>query len=122
MSNPVVILNGDQVYLDELVRENARLTVLVETERQHRRKLEAALEQLKNENEALSYRAEQAEGDLSLAAEGMKQEKAMATKLDQAIKDLHFVMANGDACQVCGKKCLMGTADACEPRWKGLDD
>ena len=27
MSNPVAILNGDQIYLDELIRENARLTI-----------------------------------------------------------------------------------------------
>lgn len=26
--NPAVMLNGDQVYLDELIRENARLTVI----------------------------------------------------------------------------------------------
>lgn len=28
--NPAVMLNGDQVYLDELIRENARLTVMQE--------------------------------------------------------------------------------------------
>lgn len=38
MSNPAIILNGDQVYTGELVRENARLTVQVEAERQHRQK------------------------------------------------------------------------------------
>ena len=27
MSNPAIILNGDQVFVEELVRENARLTV-----------------------------------------------------------------------------------------------
>ena len=27
MNNPTVILNGDQVYCDELIRENARLTI-----------------------------------------------------------------------------------------------
>jgi phage shock protein A len=117
-----VILNGDQVYTEELVRENARLTVQVEAERQHRRELEAALARLKMENEALSSRAEQAEGDLGLVAAGLEQEKVLASKLDQAIHDLHFVMADGDACTVCKNKCLMGTADACEPRWKGLDD
>ena len=117
-----VILNGDQVYTEELVRENARLTVQVEAERQHRRELEAALARLKMENEALSSRAEQAEGDLGLVADGLEREKVLASKLDQAVQDLHFVMADGDACTVCKNKCLMGTADACEPRWKGLDD
>ena len=33
MSNPTVILNGDQVYCDELIRENARLTIQHEAER-----------------------------------------------------------------------------------------
>ncbi len=117
-----VILNGDQVYTEELVRENARLTVQVEAERQHRRELEAALARLKAENEALSDRAEQAESDLGLVAAGLEREKVLASKLDQAIHDLHFVMADGDACTVCKNKCLMGTADACQPRWKGLDD
>ena len=34
MSNPTVILNGDQVYCDELIRENARLTIQHEADRQ----------------------------------------------------------------------------------------
>lgn len=33
MSNPTVILNGDQVYCDELIRENARLTIQHEADR-----------------------------------------------------------------------------------------
>ena len=117
-----VILNGDQVYMEELVRENARRTVQVEAERQHRRELEAVVARLKLENEGLCSRAKQAEGDLGLVADGLEREKALASKLDQAIQDLHFVMAGGDACTKCKNKCLMGTADACEPRWKGLDD
>lgn len=117
-----VILNGDQVYLEELVRENARLTVQVEAERQHQRELEEVLARLKQENSALFSRAEQAEGDLGLVAAGLERAKVLAVKLDQAIEDLHFVMAGGDACTKCKNKCLMGTADACQPRWKGLDD
>ncbi len=34
MSSPIAILNGDQVYLDELIRENARLTVQHEADQQ----------------------------------------------------------------------------------------
>ena len=117
-----VILNGDQVYMEELIRENARLTVQVEAERQHRRELEAVVARLKLENEGLSSRAEQTEGDLGLVADGLERENVLASKLNQAIQDLHFVMAGGDACTKCKNKCLMGTADACEPRWKGLDD
>ena len=115
-----VILNGDQVYMEELIRENARLTVLVEAEKRHRRELEAALARLKHDNEVLSSRAELVEGDLQMAKDGLEREKVLAVKLDQAIQDLHVVMAGGDACTVCGNKCLMGAA--CEPRWKGLDE
>lgn len=59
---------------------------------------------------------------MSLAAAGLEREKVLASKLDQAIKDLHFVMAGGDPCTVRKNKCLMGAADACKPRWKGLDE
>ena len=34
MNNPTVILNGDQVYCDELIRENARLTIQHEVDQQ----------------------------------------------------------------------------------------
>ncbi len=117
-----IVMNKETIFTDELIRENARLTVQVEAERQYRRELEAVVARLKLENEGLSSRAEQAEGDLGLVADGLEREKVLASKLDQAIQDLHFVMAGGDACTKCKNKCLMGTADACEPRWKGLDD
>lgn len=122
MNSPIAILDGGQIYPDELVRENARLTVQVEAERQHRQEIEAALTRLKLENESLTSRAEQAESDLSLVAAGLEREKVLASQLDRAIKDLHFVMAGGDACTVCKNKCLMGTTDVCKPRWKGLDE
>lgn len=126
MSNPVAVLNGDQIYLDELIRENARLTVEVEAERQQGRLLSANLSRMRDERDRLAQQAEQAvdaaEEYLSLAVAGVEREKVLASKLDQVIKDLHFVMAGGNACTVCKNKCLMGTADACEPRWKGLDD
>ena len=122
MKSPVAILNGDQVYMEELVRENARLTVQVEAERQHRQEIEAALTRLKLENETLSDQAGQAAEDLSMAQAGLEREKVLASQLDRAIKDLHFVMADGDACTVCKNKCLMGAADTCKPRWRGLDE
>lgn len=56
-----VILNGDQVCMEELIRGNARLTVQVWAARQHRQELEAVLVQLKAEYESLSSRVEQAE-------------------------------------------------------------
>lgn len=72
-----VILNGDQVYLDELVRENARLTVQVEVERQRRRELEAALARLKAEKESLSGGGEQLEAGVD-SAEGKREQQADA--------------------------------------------
>ena len=117
-----VILNGDQVYMEELVRENARLTIQHAADHERILALSDLVKQLEQENSELSSRAEQAEEDLGLVAAGREREKVLASKLDQAIHDLHFVMADGDACTVCKNKCLMGTADACQPRWKGLDD
>lgn len=117
-----VILNGDQVYTEELVRENARLTVQVEAERQLRQNLPADLSRMRDERDRLAQQAEEAEENLSLATAGLEREKVLASKLGRAIHDLHFVMAGGDVCKVCKNKCRMGTAGACEPHWKGLDD
>lgn len=44
MNNPTVILNGDQVYCDELIRENARLTIQHEVDRQKMEALERQIE------------------------------------------------------------------------------
>ena len=117
-----VILNGDQIYTEELIRENARLTIQHEADHQRILALCDQVEQLEQENGTLVSRAELAEGYLELVKDGLAREKVLASKLDQAIQDLHSVMAGGDACKVCKNKCLMGTTDTCEPRWKGLDD
>jgi len=116
-----IVTDKDTIFVDELIRENARLTVQAEAGQQYRRELEEAVSQLKQKNDALASRAELAEGDLELVKAGLEREKVLAAKLDQVIQDLHFVMAGGDVCKVCKNKCLMGTAD-CKPRWKGLDD
>ena len=44
MNNPTVILNGDQVYCDELIRENARLTIQHEVDQQKMEALERQIE------------------------------------------------------------------------------
>lgn len=48
------------------------------------------------------------------------QERARAAEamLAKAVEDLHFVMAGGDPCKVCTKKCLMGEGN-CKPVWRG---
>ena len=111
MSNPVAILNGDQIYLDELIRENARLTIQHEADHQQILALCDHVKALEAEAEAsqdAAERARSAENELGKA-------DAM---LRRAIEDLHFVMAGGDACKVCALKCTFGTGD-CKPVWKG---
>ena len=117
-----IVMDKETIFTDELIRENARLTIQHEADHERILALLDLVKQLEQENSELSSRAEQTEGDLGLVAAGLEREKVLSSKLDQAIHDLHFVMADGDACTVCKNKCLMGTADACQPRWKGLDD
>lgn len=117
-----IVMDKETIFTDELIRENARLTIQHEADHERILALLDLVKQLEQENSELSSWAEQTEGDLGLVAAGLEREKVLASKLDQAIHDLHFVMADGDACTVCKNKCLMGTADACQPRWKGLDD
>ena len=116
------VMDKETIFTDELIRENARLTIQHEADHERILALLDLVKQLEQENSELSSRAEQTEGDLGLVAAGLEREKVLSSKLDQAIQDLHFVMAGGDACAICKNKCLMGTADACAPRWKGLDD
>lgn len=52
MSNSAVILNGDQIYLEELVRENARLTIQHEADRQRILALSDRVETLEAEASA----------------------------------------------------------------------
>lgn len=117
-----IVMDKETIFTDELIRENARLTIQHEADHERILALLDLVKQLEQENSELSSRAEQTEGDLGLVAAGLEREKVLSSKLDQAIQDLHFVMAGGDACTICKNKCLMGTADACAPRWKGLDD
>ena len=118
MSNPTMILNGDQIFCDELIRENARLTVQHEADVQRMKELRAAV--IKAESEA----AEIAAVDESVAELERELKKAVAdasglsAKLAEAIKDLHFVMAGGDTCKVCAKVCRMGEGN-CQPVWTG---
>lgn len=108
--NPAVMLNGDQVYLDELIRENARLTVMQEAFRVRIAELEQQIEdQAANiaNLEVHSYARE--------SADDLRHYKSL---LKKAVNDLHFVMAGGDPCKVCAKKCMMGEGN-CRPVWTG---
>lgn len=112
MNNQTVILNGDQIYLEELVRENARLTIQHEVDRQ---KMDALEQQV----------ADQAENTASLevhsyAREDFENLQHYKSQLLKALTDLRFVMAGGDPCRVCAKKCMMGEGN-CQPVWRGGD-
>lgn len=109
MSNSTVILNGDQVYCDELIRENARLTIQHEADRLRLEEREAKLAEAVRDgtNEALEA-----------CARAQDRARVAEVMLDKAIKDLHFVMAGGDPCRVCAKKCMMGEGN-CQPVWIG---
>lgn len=111
MSNPIAILNGDQVYLDELIRENARLTVQHEADQQRILALSDLVEQIEQDNSVTAEAQERAR----IAEEKLGGVNAM---LARAIEDLHFVMAGGDTCKVCALKCTFGTGD-CKPVWRG---
>lgn len=109
-SAPSVMLNGDQIFVDELIRENARLTIQHEADQQVIRDLRqrAATEEL----EAM---VDKAKADYEVARQ---EAQALDARLRRAIADLHFVMAGGDPCKVCTVGCLMGAGD-CKPVWKG---
>ena len=112
MSNPVAVLNGDQIYLDELIRENARLTIEHEADQQRILALCDRVEQLERDGgPAVAEARERA----YIAENKLGGVNAMLAK---AIEDLHFVMAGGDACKVCTRKCTFGTGE-CKPVWKG---
>lgn len=120
MSNPTVILNGDQIFCDELIRENARLTVQHEADGQKMKELRAAI--IKAESEAVEIAAvDESVMELELERELKRAEtdaSGLSAKLAEAIKDLHFVMAGGDPCKVCAKVCMMGEGN-CQPEWTG---
>lgn len=110
-TNPTVILNGDQIYIDELIRENARLTIQHEADKIALQ----SLEQLRDEKATLVT----SEAYLrKMVFEGENSAKETEAKLRQAISDLHFVMAGGDPCKVCAVKCAFGEGH-CKPVWQG---
>lgn len=113
-----IVTDKDTIFVDELIRENARLTVQHEADSQRILALSDRVEMLE---------AEAAAGQDAEAATACERERAyLAEKklggvnamLAKAIEDLHFVMAGGDACKVCTRKCTFGTGE-CKPVWKG---
>lgn len=108
--NPAVMLNGDQVYLDELIRENARLTVMQEAFRVRIAELEQQIEDQAANIASLEVH--------SYARENFDDLQHYKRQLLKAMADLRYVMAGGDPCKVCSKKCMMGEGN-CQPVWTG---
>lgn len=97
-------------YIDELIRENAKLAIQHEVDQQ---KMEAMERQI--EDQAANIASFEAH---SYAREDLEELADLRRTVDKAIKDLHFVMAGGDPCRVCAKKCMMGEGN-CQPVWTG---
>lgn len=102
-----IVTDKETIFVDELIRENARLTVQHEADRQI---IEAQLEKL-----GLMETAECAAREVVPLKKELDQTKAALAK---AISDLHFVMAGGDPCKVCTVKCAFGEGH-CKPVWQG---
>ena len=100
------------VYVDELVRECARLHIQHEADQQRILALSDLVEQLEHEGGPLAAEARER---AHIAEDKLGGVNAM---LRRALDDLHFVMAGGDACKVCACKCTFGTGE-CKPVWKG---
>ena len=116
-----IVTDKETIFVDELIRENARLTIQHEADKQ-------IMDRLREQSvDAEAYEAKIAE--VYAYADKAKQEvdcaKAVAqeynAKLQQAIADLHFVMAGGDPCKVCTVKCAFGAGN-CKPVWSGEED
>lgn len=114
MEKVVAVLNGDQVYVEELIRENARLAVQHEADRQPA----GAAVRAGDPGRPAGGGAYGGQSQILDLQAGTNAGKSLADKLLRAVSDLHFVMAGGDPCKVCGKVCMMGTTK-CEPVWKG---
>ena len=107
-----IVTDKEMIFTDELIRENARLTIQHEADQQRILALCDRVEQLERDGgPAVAEARERA----YIAENKLSGVNAMLAK---AIEDLHFVMAGGDACKVCTRKCTFGTGE-CKPVWKG---
>lgn len=113
-----IVTDKETIFVDELIRENARLTVQHEADQQRILALCDRVEQLE-QDEGSAVKALEACGcaqDRARIAEvKLGQSEAMLRK---AVADLHFVMAGGDPCKVCTVKCAFGEG-TCKPMWRG---
>lgn len=107
-----IVTDKETIFVDELIRENARLTVQHEADRL---KIETLEQQI----------ADQAANIASLevhayAREDAEEHHRTKATLAQAREVIHFLMKSGDPCKVCAKTCKMG--EECVPLWRGGAD
>lgn len=101
--------------------------------KQHAAILETALQTVNNVSKSITEEAAALDAELApvqdatdalvaceRAQERARFAEALNSKLRQAVADLHFVMAGGDACKVCAVKCAFGEGN-CKPVWRGED-
>ena len=105
-----IVTDKETIFVDELIRENARLTVQHKADEMEMAELEGHNSVLQQELDRLGLYADM--------QEDIMEHQRTKRMLDQAIKDLQFVMAGGDPCKVCTVKCAFGTGE-CKPVWRG---
>lgn len=113
-----VVISKESIFMDELIRENARLTIQHEADRQIIERLEEQIQELEYRTQEAVTAASRVVGLETEANTAKAMLDATTGKLDGAIKALHFVMAGGDSCQICSRTCMMGEQD-CQPEWIG---
>ncbi len=112
-----IVMSEKMAFADELIRENARLTVQHEADLLVIDTMQERIQSLgQSEKEIVEMAAEynKLKDETCLMKADLDITKA---KLTKAILDLSFVMAGGDPCQVCAKTCMMGEGN-CEPVWR----
>ena len=124
-----IVTDKNTIFVDELIRENARLTVQHEADQQiidGHKKRAAELEVLHTktvaeyEDRIAGYK-EDLDGLIEAHNQAEETIPALQKKLAKAIADLHFVMAGGDPCKVCTVKCAFGAGN-CKPVWHGEEE
>lgn len=116
-----IVTDKETIFIDELIRENARLTVQHEADLLRADQLATELEEARAATSAAKAALEACgcAQDRARTAE-VKLEKSEAM-LRKALADLHFVMAGGDPCKVCTVKCAFGEGN-CKPVWRGEEE
>lgn len=95
-------LKTDSVFVDTVIRECALMMIQKEADA---RKIEELEERLNATPP-------------SVATANDYENSRLHQWLNNAIADLHFVMAGGDPCKVCSAKCTFGEKN-CKPVWRG---